>query len=61
VGSSGIILEIAPQSTVRIEKTHNSQWYWEIDNVEINGEKFSIQELEKKSDKIRNDYVYKIK
>ncbi|WP_343686193.1 hypothetical protein [Chryseobacterium gleum] len=58
--SSGTTLEINPHSTVRIEKTHNFMWKWYIVNVEIDGQKYSIDEIIKKSESIKDDYIFKI-
>ncbi|MGU3376929.1 hypothetical protein [Chryseobacterium sp. M5A1_1a] len=61
VSDSIIMLEIPPHSTVRIERTRNYNWDWAIDNIEIDHQKYSIQELQKKSKKFKTDYVYEIK
>lgn len=58
--SSGTTLEINPNSTVRIEKTHNFMWKWYIVDVEIDGQKYSIDEIIKKSESIKDDYIFKI-
>lgn len=58
--SSGTTLEINPHSTVRIEKTHNFMWKWYIVDVEIDGQKYSIDEIIKKSESIKDDYIFKI-
>lgn len=60
VDSSSITVEIAAHSTVRIEKTHNYYWSWNIETIEIDDLKYSIKELEKKSENIKNDYVFRI-
>lgn len=61
VGDSALILEIPPYSTVRIERTRNYNWSWAIDHVEIDHQKYSIEELRKQSKKFKIDYVYEIK
>ncbi|MDR4954693.1 hypothetical protein REB14_21140 [Chryseobacterium sp. ES2] len=58
--SSGVMLEINPHSTVRIEKTHNFMWKWYIVDVEIDGQKYSIDEIAKKSENVKDDYIFKI-
>ncbi|WP_278353668.1 hypothetical protein [Chryseobacterium gleum] len=60
IDSSGATLEINPHSTVRIEKTHNFMWKWYIVDVEIDGQKYSIDEIIKKSENIKDDYIFKI-
>lgn len=60
IDSSGTTLEINPHSTVRIEKTHNFMWKWYIVDVEIDGQKYSIDEIIKKSESIKDDYIFKI-
>lgn len=60
VDSSSITVEIAAHSTVRIEKTHNYYWSWNIETIEIDDLKYSIKELEKKSENSKNDYVFRI-
>ncbi|MCE4063672.1 hypothetical protein LXM63_01075 [Chryseobacterium gleum] len=60
IDSSGATLEINPHSTVRIEKTHNFMWKWYIVDVEIDGQKYSIDEIIKKSESIKDDYIFKI-
>ncbi|MEF9480514.1 hypothetical protein OWR28_25055 [Chryseobacterium sp. 1B4] len=54
------MLEINPHSTVRIEKTHNFMWEWYIVDIEIDGKKYSIDEIVKKSENIKDDYIFKI-
>jgi len=60
IDSSGATLEINPHSTVQIEKTHNFMWKWYIVDVEIDGQKYSIDEIIKKSESIKDDYIFKI-
>jgi hypothetical protein len=60
IDSSGATLEINPHSTVRIEKAHNFMWKWYIVDVEIDGQKYSIDEIIKKSESIKDDYIFKI-
>lgn len=60
VDSSGITIEIAPHSTVRIEKTHNYMWDWNILGVEIDNQKYNIGEIKDKSEKIKDDYIFRI-
>ncbi|AZA76111.1 hypothetical protein EG347_00485 [Chryseobacterium sp. G0186] len=61
VGDSALILEIPPHSTVRIERTRNYNWSWAIDHVEVDHQKYSIEELQKQSKRFKTDYVYEIK
>ncbi|MGN7866308.1 hypothetical protein [Chryseobacterium sp. 22458] len=56
--SATIIIEA--HSTVRIEKTHNFYWSWNIENIEIDGEKYNSKDLEEKSERIKDDYIFKI-
>lgn len=56
--SATIIIEA--HSTVRIEKTHNFYWSWNIENIEIDGEKYTIKDLKNKSESIKDDYIFKI-
>lgn len=60
VKDSAIVLEIPPNSTARIEKSHNGRWRYMIKSVEVDGKFFSPTELQKKTKFISNDYVYKI-
>lgn len=60
VDSSSITMEIAAHSTVRIEKTHNYYWTWNIDTIEIDDLKYSVKEIKEKSVSIKNDYIFRI-
>ncbi|MGX5682968.1 hypothetical protein ACWKWW_00275 [Chryseobacterium cucumeris] len=60
VDSSAMTIEIPPHSTVRIEKTHNYMWDWNILGVEIDNQKYNIGEIKDKSEKIKDDYIFKI-
>lgn len=57
---SAIVLEIPPNSTTRIDKSHNGRWRYMIKSVEVDGKTFSTEELQRKTKLISNDYVYKI-
>ncbi|MGH1516387.1 hypothetical protein [Chryseobacterium sp. JK1] len=61
IKDSAITMELNPHSTTRIDQTYNSSWYRRINSVDIDGKKYSIQELEKNAERIRTDYVYTIK
>ncbi|WP_241330918.1 hypothetical protein [Chryseobacterium arthrosphaerae] len=58
--SSGTTITIEAYSTVRIEKTHNFYWSWNIENIEIDGKRYNSKDLEEKSEKIKDDYIFKI-
>lgn len=60
VSDSSIVLELYPNSTTKIYKSHNGSWRYKIKSVEIDGTIFYPAELQNKSRYIRNDYVYKI-
>ncbi|WP_052910837.1 hypothetical protein [Riemerella anatipestifer] len=60
VKDSVIIIDIPKHSTVRIDKTHNFRWTSLIDFIEIKGKKHNIKDIEIKSIKFKDDYVYKI-
>ncbi|MBP2616261.1 hypothetical protein [Chryseobacterium jejuense] len=60
VKDSAIILEVQPNSTTRIDRSHNGNWRYRIKSVEVNGKTFSPEELKNKTKFISNDYVYKI-
>ncbi|KPE52412.1 hypothetical protein [Chryseobacterium indologenes] len=60
VNDSLITIEIPPHSTVRIEKAHNYSWTRDIRSIEIDGRKITIQDLQEKSEEIKDDYIYKI-
>ncbi len=55
-----IMIEVPANSTTRIERTHNFDWYWTIESIEIDNEEYSMEELGKKSEKIGDNYIYKI-
>lgn len=55
-----IVLEIPPNSTTRIDKSHNGRWRYMIKSIEVDRMVFSLTELQKKTKFISNDYVYKI-
>lgn len=55
-----IMIEVPANSTTRIEKTHNYSWHWTIKSVEIDNQEYSMEELGKKAEKKRNNYMYKI-
>jgi len=59
-GDSTISIEIPRHSTVRIEKTYNFIYTWKIQSVDINGQRFSLKELQDASIKKKNDYIYSI-
>ncbi|WP_454046206.1 hypothetical protein [Chryseobacterium sp. Marseille-Q8038] len=60
VRDSSIVLELYPNSTTKIYKSHNGSWRYMIKSVEIDGKIFYPAALKDKSKFIRNDYVYKI-
>lgn len=60
VKDSSIVLELYPNSTTKIYKSHNGSWRYRIKSVEINGTIFYPSELINKSRYISKDYVYKI-
>lgn len=60
VKDSAIVLEIQPNSTTRIDRSHNGNWRYMIKSVEVDGKIFSPEELKNKTKFISNDYVYKI-
>lgn len=60
IKDSAIVLEIPPNSTTRIDKSHNGRWRYMIKSVEVDGKIFSTMELQNKTKLISNDYVYKI-
>ncbi|MCS4301927.1 hypothetical protein [Chryseobacterium sp. BIGb0232] len=61
VGDSAIVLEIYPNSTTRIDKSHNGNWRDKIKSVEMDGKVFTPAELKNKTKFISNDYILKIK
>lgn len=60
VRDSSIVIELYPNSTTKIYKSHNGSWRYMIKSVEIDGTIFYPSELKDKIKFIRNDYVYKI-
>ncbi|WP_313092436.1 hypothetical protein [Chryseobacterium flavum] len=60
VKDSSIVLELYPNSTTKIYKSHNGSWRYRIKSVEINGTIFYPSELINKNRYISKDYVYKI-
>lgn len=60
VKDSTIVLEIPPNTTTRIDRSHNGRWRYMIKSVEVDGKTFSTEELQRKTKLISNDYVYKI-
>ena len=60
VKDSAIVLEVPPNSTTRIDQSHNGRWRYMIKSVEIDGKAFSPEELKNKTKFISKDYVYKI-
>lgn len=60
VRDSSIVIELYPNSTTKIYKSHNGSWRYRIKSVEIDGTIFSPAELKDRTRYIRNDYVYKI-
>lgn len=61
VKDSVIVLEVPPNSTTKIDKSHNGRWRYMIKSVEVDGKTFSIVDLQNKTKFISNDYVYRIK
>ncbi len=60
VKDSVIIIDIPKHFTVRINRTHNFRWKSSMDFIEIKGKKHNIKDIEIKSIKFKDDYVYKI-
>ncbi len=60
VRDSSIVLELYPNSTTKIYKSHNGSWRYRIKSVEIDGTIFYPEKLKDKSRYISNHYVYKI-
>ncbi|SDI26461.1 hypothetical protein [Chryseobacterium jejuense] len=60
VKDSAIVLEVQPNSTTRINRSHNGRWRYMIKSVEVDGKSFSTEELQRKTKFISNDYVYRI-
>lgn len=60
VKDSAIVLEIPPNSTTRIDRSHNGRWRYMIKSIEVDGKVFSTVELQNKTKFISKDYVYKI-
>ncbi|WP_414846571.1 hypothetical protein [Chryseobacterium sp. IT-36CA2] len=60
VRDSSIVLELYPNSTTKIYKSHNGSWRYKIKSVEIDGIIFYPEKLKDKSRYISNHYVYKI-
>ncbi|BAP30914.1 uncharacterized protein CHSO_1877 [Chryseobacterium sp. StRB126] len=60
VKDSAIVLEIPPNTTTRIDKSHNGRWRYMIKSVEADGKIFSTVELQNITKFISNDYIYKI-
>ncbi|WP_347217196.1 hypothetical protein [Chryseobacterium sp.] len=60
VKDSAIVLEVPPNSTTRIDKSHNGRWRYMIKSVEVDGKAFSTIALQNKTKLISKDYVYKI-
>lgn len=61
VNDSTLMVELPANSTARIAKSMNYQWKSKLENVEIQNQKYSIKDLEKKSQKVKYDYIYQIK
>lgn len=61
IDSTSITVEMGPESTMRVEKAHNYHWNWRIASIEIDDKVYTIKELNENSDKIKNDYIFKIK
>lgn len=60
VRDSAIVLKIYPNSTTRIDKSHNGRWRYMIKSVGIDGKIFNPDELRNKTKLISNDYILKI-
>lgn len=61
IGDYKIEIVLPASSTTRIEKTHNFGWSnWSIDNIKIDDQEVNIKDIQAKSIKIKDDYVYKI-
>lgn len=61
IDSTSITLIVEPQSTVRISKTYNYLWQWNISTIEIDDKSYDINELKNGAEKVKDDYVYQIK
>lgn len=60
VKDSAIVLEVPPNSTTRIDKSHNGKWIYMIKSVEIDEKIFKTSELKNKTKFISKDYIYRI-
>ncbi len=60
VNDSVIRVELPAHSTTRIGKSQNYNWQSRIKSMEIQNQKYTIQDLEKKAEKIKYDYIYRI-
>lgn len=60
VDDSTIMVELPANSTTRIAKSMNYNWQSKILRIEIQDQKYSIADLEKKAQKVKYDYIYQI-
>ncbi|WP_294304776.1 hypothetical protein [uncultured Chryseobacterium sp.] len=60
VVNESITFEIPANSTLRIEKSDNFDLKSTVKNVKINDKKYLIEDLFKKAEKIKYNYIYKI-
>ncbi len=58
--NESITFEIPANSTLRIEKSDHFDLKSTVKNVKINDKKYLIEDLFKKAEKIKYNYIYKI-
>lgn len=60
VNDSTISIELPAFSTARIVKSKNYNWQSRLESIEIQNQKYTIKNLEKKAEKVKYDYIYHI-
>ncbi|KQS91745.1 hypothetical protein [Chryseobacterium sp. Leaf394] len=60
VKDSAISVELPAFSTTRIVKSKNYNWQSRLQSIEIQNQKYTIKDLEKRAKKIKYDYIYQI-
>ncbi|HEX7870017.1 MAG TPA: hypothetical protein VF455_07870, partial [Chryseobacterium sp.] len=60
ISDSVIVVNLPPKSTSRIEQTSNYRWYRTVEYVEIDHQRYTVEELQQKLIKVKTDGIFKI-
>lgn len=60
VSDSMIVINLPPKSTSRIEETSNYRWYSEIEYIEFDNYRYSVEELKQKLGSVKIGGLLKI-